>query len=83
MSHQARLKFFDGELFAAVFVHIRRFHIFHAVLAELYDIYIYIYTYIYFVYHIYILYILIYIYVLLIISLYIGHVRVCCILYYF
>ena len=95
MSHQARLKFFDGELFEAVFVHIRRFHIFHAVLAELYDIYIYIYTYIYiyiriyiyilYIIYIYILYILIYIYiyVLLIISLYIGHVRVCCILYYF
>ena len=32
--HQARLKFFDGELFEAVFVHIRRFH---SGLSELYD----------------------------------------------
>ena len=69
MSHQARLKFFDGELFEAVFVHIRRFHIFHAILAELYDIYIYIYdyirVYIYILYiiYIYILYIYIYIYI--------------------
>ena len=76
MSHQARLKFFDGELFEAVFVHIRRFHIFHAVLAELYDIYIYIYVYIYvyiytyiyilYIIYIYILYILIYIYICII-----------------
>ena len=63
MSHQARLKFFDGELFEAVFVHIRRFHIFHAILAELYDIYIYtiIYVYIY-IYCISYIYIYIYMY---------------------